>query len=102
MCWDSHLMVGLKPGHSCDPIACLSDVNHLTVATINHAATLQSFAHELCHCSDDVTQHCHKSYSNTEGRLRPLTMTSVTALMTSHNTTMHHVATLKVKPKPKS
>jgi hypothetical protein len=31
----------LKPGHTCDPIVCLSGVPSLTVLTMNHAATLQ-------------------------------------------------------------
>jgi hypothetical protein len=47
------MVLGLKPGHACDPIAYLSGV--VTIVTMNCAATLKASAgwvdadHELCH-----------------------------------------------------
>jgi hypothetical protein len=34
--------------------------------TTNHAAPLKVNGHELCHCTDDVTQH-HEPCQNAEG-----------------------------------
>jgi hypothetical protein len=47
--------------------------------------TLQAHSnHELCHHTDDVTQHYE--YSAGSARLAQLTMNSATTPMTSHNT----------------
>jgi hypothetical protein len=35
------MLLWLKPGRSCDRIACLSGVHFLTGVTINHVATLK-------------------------------------------------------------
>jgi hypothetical protein len=40
----------------------------LPVGTVNPVQTLKANDHELCHCTDDVTQH-RKPRPNTEGHL---------------------------------